>query len=359
MQVRYRLLFVIMAALLTYVGLTHDAAIYQQPVGQITHVQTTKRTTVTDEHDNQDTQVTQVLTIKLLNRAGQVRLTNQTEVSQAFTPVYRVGQQVLLTHQDQVWRVGGLKRDAVIGALLVFVFGLFSVFSRWRAFGLLSASLLVNLSLFAGAVWLDIHLEKPAVLGIFATLAVFVAAVALIFVLGWTWQMLVALVATVVSTALTASLSLLILNLTQNAGVHFETLTYVTQNPETLFLSMAIIGLLGAVMDEAADIVAAVFGMARQETHTWREFYTSGVAVGRDIMGTLINVLFMLFAAETFAMVLLTLRNGNDWSYVFEMVLNLGIVQTLISAIGIVLAIPLTSAMAATILVRVGGGRHD
>jgi uncharacterized membrane protein len=57
-------------------------------------------------------------------------------------------------------------------------------------------------------------------------------------------------------------------------------------------------------------------------------------------------------------MVFLFLRNGNDWSTIFGMVMNLGILQTVVSAIGIVLAVPVTSAVAATALWHLGG-RHE
>ena len=39
-------------------------------------------------------------------------------------------------------------------------------------------------------------------------------------------------------------------------------------------------------------------------------------------------------------MAVLYLRNGNDWGFTYMMNMSLGLVQTLISAIGIVLTVP-------------------
>ena len=63
-------------------------------------------------------------------------------------------------------------------------------------------------------------------------------------------------------------------------------------------------------------------------------------------MGPLINVLFFIFVAETMPMALLYLRNGNSWGYTFSMNMSLGVIQSLISGIGIVLAVPLASYLA-------------
>ncbi|SUP58902.1 YibE/F-like protein [Weissella viridescens] len=34
---------------------------------------------------------------------------------------------------------------------------------------------------------------------------------------------------------------------------------FVTENPETLFMAMTLVGVLGAVMDEATDMTATLF----------------------------------------------------------------------------------------------------
>ncbi len=60
----------------------------------------------------------------------------------------------------------------------------------------------------------------------------------------------------------------------------------------------------------------------------------------------------MIFIAETMPMVFLMLRNGNNWPYILDQIMNLGILQTVISGIGIVLAVPVTSALVGWIAER-------
>jgi uncharacterized membrane protein len=91
--------------------------------------------------------------------------------------------------------------------------------------------------------------------------------------------------------------------------------------------------------------------MERPEIST-KQLFWSGRNIGKSIMGPLINVLFFIFMGETLSMALLFLKNGNSWGYSFSMVMSLGIVQSLISAIGIVLAVPVASGLTSLFIKR-------
>ena len=56
------------------------------------------------------------------------------------------------------------------------------------------------------------------------------------------------------------------------------------------------IGLLGAVMDAATDIVSTLFEMKRDQPElTKQQLFKSGQVIGRSVMGPLINVLLLIF----------------------------------------------------------------
>ena len=119
---------------------------------------------------------------------------------------------------------------------------------------------------------------------------------------------------------------------------------YVTQNPEPLFLAETVLGSLGAVMDESTDIIVSLAKLRKENPLiSMKQLWISGRNIGKTIMGPLLNVLFMIFMADTFSMMALYLRNGNGWGYSFEMNMQLGFVQSLISGIGIVLTVPIAS----------------
>ncbi|WP_220741153.1 YibE/F family protein [Leuconostoc miyukkimchii] len=344
---------VFLAVLFAWIFLRHDAFLYTNPVGQVTQVSSKRVQKITDEHNNSDIIMTQHLTIKLLNRNQSIKLTNNYAQSQIMTSKYRVGDQLLLEKIGTNMHILSLKRDATVGGLATLLIGLLLVYSKWRATSWLLFSLVLNVILFGLTLVINVQSKNVNVFLLFSVLAILLATGSLLLVLGKTLQMGITLLTTLITTAITIGILVLVLRLTNDAGVHFETMSYVTQLPVTLFMAQTIIGVLGAVMDEAADIVAMQFGMRRENaTRQFSDYWHAGMSVGRDIMGTLINVLFMIFIAETMPMVFLMLRNGNNWTYIMDQIMNLGILQTVISGIGIVLAIPVTSALVGWIMSR-------
>jgi uncharacterized membrane protein len=260
-----------------------------------------------------------------------------------------VGQQVILKKLGNQLQISTLKRDALIVSLLTLLIGLLISFQRLRASIFLLVSLLLNLVYFTVAIFLNIQFNPP-VLVLFGFLSVLFAGSSLLFVLGRTRQMLYTFITTILTTFLTFLLVFFVLHLTGNAGVHFEYLNYVTQDPSEFFFVGTMISVLGAIMDGTGDIVAGLFGLARQNQLNQinmkrADYFKSGLNIGREIIGTLTNVLFMIFMAEALPMTLLLLRNGNSWSYIATVGLNLGLLQSVISAIGIVLAVPVTAGL--------------
>lgn len=167
--------------------------------------------------------------------------------------------------------------------------------------------------------------------------------------------MVATFLATVLGTSVAMLVSVLVMNLTHHQGIYYESMQYVTQVPRPLFLAETLLGSLGAVMDEASDIVATLHELHEIDpTISRRQLFLSGRNIGKSIMGPLVNVLFMIFMADTFTSALLYIKNGNNWGYTFSMNMSLGTVQSLVSGIGIVLAIPLVSAFAALLYGRKG-----
>ncbi len=148
---------------------------------------------------------------------------------------------------------------------------------------------------------------------------------------------------------------MIVFSLTHEKGVYYESMQYVTQLPRPLFLAETILGSLGAVMDESTDIIASLTALkAEKPDVSAKQIFKSGRQIGGEIMGPLVNVLFFIFVAETLPMALLYLKNANSWNYSFNMTMSLGVVQSLISGIGIVLTIPLACGITS---LMIGGGR--
>lgn len=339
------------------VGLTRwDAPLYQQTVAKVTQVHAINRNSSTDEFQNKDVTYQQNVTVRILNHRHQgqtYQIRNTYTKSGAMDQAYRVGDQVFVrvpaTKSSSV-TIQGLKRDTALAFVAWLALALLLLIMRFSGLmALLSVTL--NAVLFYGAIQLDLMTNGGHLYSLFGVLAVIFAVLTLWLVQGFSRQMLVTLGATVAGTGIAVIFSLIVFAVTHERGVTYEAMQYVTQVPRPLFLVETVLGSLGAVMDESTDIVASLFQLKQERPDIApNQVFKSGLQIGHSIMGPLINVLFLIFMADTFAMTLLYLRNGNNWGYTFSMNMSLGMVQSLISGIGIVLAIPVASWLASRLL---------
>lgn len=130
-------------------------------------------------------------------------------------------------------------------------------------------------------------------------------------------------------------------------------LLYINDSPidlKALVFAGILIGSIGAVMDVAVNISASLHEVAcKIEKPTFRELYRSGITISRDIIGTMSNTLILAYIGSSLCSVLLTLYNNsfsplamfNKESFVCE------ILTILIGSFGILVCLPLTSAVSA------------
>lgn len=360
---RRRWLVVVLLVLgIISIGFTmYNQRFYHRPIAKIIRVVPVgKSRRTSDQFKNVDHQHNQRLTAVMLNgryQGHRLTLSNTYSGSQPMDQRFRVGNQVFLSqlhsHNGTLSaNINGYKRDTILVTLAwLVIFLLLVMMGKAGAWAL--TSVIMNALLFMFAVTLDLHNNGEHILTIFSILTVIFAFISLLLVLGPSKKMLATFSATVIGTFTALGVSLLVFAWTHERGIYYESMQYVTQVPRPLFLAETLLGSLGAVMDESSDIIATLFELKQLEpVVTSRQLFMSGRNVGKSIMGPLINVLFLIFMADTFTSSLLYIKNGNSWGYTFAMNMSLGTVQSLVSGIGIVLAVPLVSAFGALLLGR-------
>lgn len=115
-----------------------------------------------------------------------------------------------------------------------------------------------------------------------------------------------------------------------------------------LLFSGLLISSLGAVMDVAMSIGSAIAELhAQNPAISRRDLFKAGMHVGRDMMGTDSNTLILAFAGGSVSMLVL------DYAYAlpYQQIINsnnigIAIMQGLSGSFGIVLAVPVTVALA-------------
>ncbi|MTV82034.1 YibE/F family protein [Secundilactobacillus folii] len=340
-------LIVILGGLLVF-GVAHDDSLYQTPILKIQSVNRISQSKQSDQFHNEDEQVEQKLNGIITNgsdKGQKLSVENTYMKSEATTLGYHAGQKVFLTvhhnHGKLSATVSNLKRDTTLAFTVWLTISLLLVLMRFSGLMALT-SVIVNAVLFWLAINWNTNTQGGIVLVIFGALAVVFAALTLLIVIGPNRQMLMTLLATIGGTALSIIVALIVFALTHERGVYYESMQYVTQLPRPLFLAETILGSLGAVMDESTDIISSLIALKIEKPDiSAKQIFKSGRQIGGEIMGPLVNVLFFIFVADTLPLGLLYLKNANSWGYTFNMTMSLGVVQSLISGIGIVLTIPL------------------
>lgn len=127
-------------------------------------------------------------------------------------------------------------------------------------------------------------------------------------------------------------------------------------NLKELISTGVIIGSAGAVMDVAMSISSALSEIKSHKPNiTSVELYNSGMSIGRDIIGTMINTLILAYiGGSLFTIMILTIQQSDFPSIRilnFEFV-GVEFLRAFCGSIGILIAVPLTSFLASKIHVE-------
>ncbi|RXK18411.1 YibE/F family protein [Macrococcus sp. DPC7161] len=324
---------------------------YQSPIGEVIKRQITSEHKTVDQVKNKDIQYTEKLTLKVTNRDNQIiHIKNTFMKSKAYSHQYDVGNKVLLS--KDLKSIDEAKRDTVIVSLLsLFIFLIVTVGLLQGAMSLLS--LVTNIIMSGVVLFLYKHYPTIPLFG-YAIIAVIIATIiTLILTNGYNTKTKVAIVSTLIGTTLTIIIVQLAIVLTDAEGIRYETMTFLTIAPKTVFLTSILIGSLGAIMDIAITITSALYEIKMtQKNVTRKALVESGFEIGKDIMGPMTNILFFAYLSGSIPMIILYLRNLSPINHSFYIHWSLEINRAITGSIGIVLAIPVTIYLCAYFFTR-------
>lgn len=193
--------------------------------------------------------------------------------------------------------------------------------------------------------------------------AVVITVVTIFLVAGINHKSISAIAGTSIGVIVAGIISVVVGNQASLTGLSAEEATmlmYIPQEIEFNFRHLLfagiIIGALGAVMDVGISIASAIEEIQKANPNqSAKRLFRSGMNVGKDIMGTMVNTLILAYAGTSIPMLLLFTAYETDLSEVFNLdVIATEIVRSLSGSIGLILTIPLT-AMIASYYTKQGG----
>lgn len=215
------------------------------------------------------------------------------------------------------------------------------------------------------ALFLVVYLLIPAVFSGYSPIwmsilcAVLSTAVTLLLLNGQSQKTYAAILSTTAGVIFS-----LLLFLIMSALVHID--GFSTSEAEDLLLIQQSTGLqikdvlfagvlissLGAIMDVGMSIVSALYELYYHNPYLGRrELFLSGIEIGKDMIGTMTNTLILAFTGSAFVTLLVFMSYQVQANQLFNSnYLTIEIAQGVCGTFGIVLTVPVASAVTATFL---------
>jgi uncharacterized membrane protein len=308
----------------------------------------------------------QVAQTKLGNGAGaEIGKVVEVEVGQgADSPVLGAGDKIVVGrvgsgHGEDAggWYFSDFQRRGPITALAVFFILAVVVFARWRGlfalWGLAIAfGLLVRFILPAILIG-----KNPVAVAVVGSAAIMFAALYLTH--GISARTTTAVLGTVGALFVTGVLAWIFVTGTHLTGMASEESGLLAAslsgvNLKGLLLAGVIIGSLGVLDDVTVTQASAVWELHQANpAYGFQRLYAAGLRIGRDHIASTVNTLVMAYAGASLPLlVLFTLSSRRLGDVLTSEIVAQEIVRTLVGSIGLVSAVPITTALAAFVADR-------
>jgi uncharacterized membrane protein len=203
---------------------------------------------------------------------------------------------------------------------------------------------------------------KPALqVALFGALGVMLATIPLAH--GANLKAVAACLGTAISLVLTLLLANVFTQLAHLSGVTSDEAVYLRSTTGVslhgLLLAGMLIGALGVLADTTITQASTVIALrAANPALRFRELVTHATSVGRDHIAATVNTLVLAYAGASLPILLIFSFSGTSFSSaVNSEAVAEQIIATLVGSIGLIAAVPITTALAAALALGVGPQR--
>lgn len=268
----------------------------------------------------------------------------------------RVGDGVLVSfmtsqqYGTQVVIVDHIRRTAL---LILFVLFIAVVLVVGRKKGILSLFAMIISFLIIGRLIMPQILigNNPVIISLIGSL--FIIPSLFYIAHGFNTKTTIAVIGTFLSLMVTGFLAITFVKYAKLTGFAAEEAIFIQgtgQNVDiqSLLLAGIIIGAMGVLDDITISQTSIVEKLIRANPkYTPRQLFTEAMDVGRDHIASLVNTLILVYAGASLPLFVLFYSSAFSYGEVINMeLIATEIVRTLVSSIGIVLAVPLTTLIA-------------
>lgn len=348
-------IFLILIGILIIVFVNNDEFLYKTPVMQITKIEEKFVSEKAGHGYITEKYYDQYITGVILNgkhKGLKVSTINERSTSNVYDEKYEKGDKVFVSIdnlKNKNVTINNYKRDVyVVTILLIFVYALYYIGKKQGMLSLIA--LVTNIVIYCFAI--NLFTNKGINLILLSSICtVIFSIVSLLLAIGNNKKAYVTIISTLVSVLITILIGILVMNLTNESGVRIEQIEFLLTPYKEVFITELLLGGLGAIMDIAITIASTVNELIEKNKKiSNKKLYESCREIGKDTMGTMLNVLLFTYICCEIPKFVVYYRNGFTASIILKNYLSIDIVRSLVAGIGIVLAIPITSYISIKLL---------
>ena len=231
-------------------------------------------------------------------------------------------------------------------------------FGRWRGLTALAGLAVTFALLLFFVVPAILAGEPPLLVAIVGSSAIVLTVLYLTH--GFSLSTTVAVLGTLASLSITGLLSALSVAALHLTGITDDISasvgTTLSVNMEGLLLAGIVIGSLGVLDDVTVTQAATVTEVAHANpAYGVRQLYRAGSRVGRSHIASVINTIILAYAGSALPLLILILANNDSvGGVVTDQVVAQEIVRSVVATLGLIAAVPITTALAAVVAGRQG-----
>lgn len=301
----------------------------------------------------------QLIRLKLLDKDEEIEVEHGSTFRLQDRTRVRVNDKVVVLKSTdavgnfQYYVVDKYRLDNIIFPLLlffIFVLGIARLKGLGSIIGLV-VSLIVILKFIVPRI---VNGQDPVITSIIGSIGIMFVTIYLSH--GFSRKTTTALISTVLALSLTGILAALFVNFVKLTGMGSETaygLTFGFQNVnlQGILLGGIIIGALGVLDDVTTTQSAAIFELKKANPALkFAELFKRGMNVGKEHISSLVNTLFLAYTGASLPVLMILSLNPSEqplWLLLNNESILEEVVRTLAGSAGLVLAVPITTVIAA------------
>ncbi|WP_414491250.1 YibE/F family protein [Sutcliffiella horikoshii] len=350
---KYILLYLILAICMfsSFFFVQHNHSFYDRPIAKVVDTKLEDQKKLVDMYENEDVLYRQQVIAEMQNgqhKGERISLINEYSNSGGYDQEYRVGNELFVSFQSSQeegamlkGNIEDVKRDKFL--LLTAWFFVLVLVLVGKKQGIYSiVSLVVNAMLLSYALTIYMKSSNISLVLICGISAILFTVISLLLVNGRNEKSYAAVISTLLGTLALMLITYLVIGATSGNGLRYEDMQFLTRPPEVVFTAGILVGSLGAVMDIAITMSSSIFSLYEKKPNiSVKALVASGMDIGKDIMGTMTNILFFAYVSGSIPILILYFMNASPFGYTLSLTLSLELARALAGGIGIVLTIPI------------------